>query len=73
MFYLLLIIYLIPVCFLLYWVVRLAFFLIKNTVKLAWWLVCKVLVLLGRAMRWAFVSLWHLIRSRRTVTESSGI
>lgn len=65
-------IYLLPLGFILYWLVRFAIWLIKKTVKLAWWLVCKTLVLLGRVLRWAFTSLWRFIRSRRAIVESSG-
>jgi len=57
MFYLLLFIYLLPLAVIAYWLVRLAFWLVKQTVRLAFWLVRKPLVLLGKVLCWSFVSL----------------
>jgi len=72
MFYLLLFIYLLSLAVIAYWIVRLAFWLVKQTVRLAFWLVRKALVLLGKVLCWSFVSLIGYVRSRYTMAGRNG-
>jgi len=69
MFYLLLIIYLLPLGIVLGLLIRLAIWTVKKAVRLAVWVVRSSLVLLVKALRRALVCLVGSVRSRQTASE----
>jgi len=73
MFYLLLILYLLPLGIIVGLLIRFAVWIVKKAVRLAVWLVRSILVLLGKALRRAFVCLLDSVRSRQTAAEKNGV
>jgi len=69
MFYLLLIIYLLPLGIVLGLLIRFAVWTVKKAVRLAAWLVRSSLVLLVNVLRRAFACLVGRVRSRQTAAE----
>jgi len=69
MFYLLLIIYLLPLGIVLGLLIRFAVWTVKKAVRLAAWLVRSSLVLLVNVLRRAFACLVGSVRSRQTAAE----
>ena len=68
-FYILLLLYLLPVAFVAYWLIRLAVWLVKAVLRLAVWIVRKVLVLVGKGLYGLMASLMAGTRSRGFGTD----
>lgn len=68
-FYILLLLYLLPVVFAAYWLVRLAVWLVKAVLRLAAWILRKVLVLVWKGLYGLMASLMAGARSRGFGTD----